>query len=231
MTYTTLATDDPHETLHLAGDFLRGEPVLHNVLLTLLMARVDTAEAGRYWIVREGDAVVGVMLQSPPTFPATLSPLRGDCVRSIVETAAAEGINLPGITGEAASVARFAGEWTEVRKVGATPLHGLRIYEALPGTTTAPSRWQHTRPASPTYRACKPFTRRQNFAAEATPVDAWPALPASSSTAETAPSSTRTSPTQRRTPSTAASATRLRPKPCTTGSDNRTAEMSQRGVS
>ena len=40
-----------------------------------------------------------------------------------------EGVHLPGVNGEAATVARFAGHWTERTRSPARPVQGQRIYE------------------------------------------------------------------------------------------------------
>jgi predicted GNAT family acetyltransferase len=39
------------------------------------------------------------------------------------------GVSLPGVVGDAATAATFAGHWTEKRKSAATPFQGMRLYE------------------------------------------------------------------------------------------------------
>ena len=131
-------SDDPREVLDRAGRFLGSEPVLHNVILTLLHARVAHPEPGRYWIAADGDDVVGVVFQSPLDFPATLTPMAQAAVEAAVDAVATDGVALPGVGAEAGTAARFAGAWTERHRTGATPFNGQRIYELA--ELHAPSR-------------------------------------------------------------------------------------------
>jgi hypothetical protein len=45
---------DPGWALAKAREYLASEPVLHNLILTLLHERVERPEAGRYWVVTMG---------------------------------------------------------------------------------------------------------------------------------------------------------------------------------
>jgi uncharacterized protein len=129
MAPTVVATDDPTVVLTSAGAFLRADPVRHNVILTLLHARVTRPEPGRYWVSdRDGD-VTGVVFQSPLSFPATITPMDAATVESVVDAIADAGKDMPGVGGEAGSAARFAGHWTERHGSAAHPTRGQRIYE------------------------------------------------------------------------------------------------------
>jgi predicted GNAT family acetyltransferase len=123
-------TEDPARVLGEAGAFLRSEPVLHNVILTLLHQRVAYPEAGRYWVASDGGEGRGVVFQSPLTFFATITPMTPDAVPALVDAIAESGVALPGVTGDAGTAARFAGQWTERHKSAAVPYEGQRIYEA-----------------------------------------------------------------------------------------------------
>ena len=68
MATTARGTDDVQQVLDEAGAFLASDPVLHNVILTLLHSRLERPEPGRYWIVDVDDAVAGVVFRSPRTF-------------------------------------------------------------------------------------------------------------------------------------------------------------------
>ena len=68
-------TDDAADALVRAGEFLATRPVDHNLVLTILHDRVARPEPGHYWLVHDDDAVVGVALQSPTSFFATLTPM------------------------------------------------------------------------------------------------------------------------------------------------------------
>src|SRR5258708_17337787 len=119
-----LFSEDPAFVLSKAKEFLSSEPVLHNLILTILHARVAQADAGRYWIVVEGDKAVGVVLQSPLEFPATLTPMKPHAVQAVVDAIAEKGVALPGVNGDAATAASFAGQWSERRKSASTPIMG-----------------------------------------------------------------------------------------------------------
>lgn len=121
--------EDPARVLNEAGDFLASEPVLHNLILTLLHTRVSHPEPGRYWVASDGGSVVGVVFQSPLDFPATMTPMASSVIESVVESISDSGVLLPGVNGEAGTAARFVGQWTEQRKSAAVPIDGQRIYE------------------------------------------------------------------------------------------------------
>jgi predicted GNAT family acetyltransferase len=123
------ATDDPAQVLDEAGEFLEHDPVGHNVILTLLHARRAHPEPGRYWIVDIDGRTTGVVFQSPLDWSATVTPMSTDAVGAAVEVIVAEGVRLPGVGGEAATAAAFAGQWTERARAGARPVQGQRIYE------------------------------------------------------------------------------------------------------
>jgi GNAT superfamily N-acetyltransferase len=144
-------SDRPDEVLAAAGDFLGARPVVHNLIFTLLHARVAHPEPGRYWVVEDGGEVVGVVFQSPLVFHATVTPLPEHVVPEVVTACAAAGADLPGVTGEAGTAARFAGAWTEHHSSAARPVEGQRIYEVdrlvPPAGVTG-----RLRPAEPTDR-------------------------------------------------------------------------------
>ena len=121
--------EDPGWVLSEAGAFLASDPVRHNLILTLLHARVAYPEPGRYWLTTDGGTVVGVAFQSPLDFFASVTPMRAEAVAGLVEAIVDAGMILPGVNGEAATAARFAGQWTERRGSAAFPVEGQRIYE------------------------------------------------------------------------------------------------------
>jgi uncharacterized protein len=126
-----VCSEDPAFILSEAGEFLASQPVLHNLILTILHARVAHPEPGRYWMARQQDKTVGVVLQSPLTFAATLTPMEQRVVPAMVEAIAKAGISLPGVNGDAATAASFAGQWSECCKSAATPIQGNRLNELL----------------------------------------------------------------------------------------------------
>jgi predicted GNAT family acetyltransferase len=142
-----ILSDDPAWVLTNAGDFLRSEPVLHNLILSLLHARVAYPEPGRYWVATDAGKTLGVVFQSPLNFPATITPMEPAVVEEVVN-AVANVVRLPGVNGEAGTAARFAGQWTERCKSAAFPVQGLRLYE-LQDLLESPSASGRLRKAIP----------------------------------------------------------------------------------
>jgi len=129
--------EDPVSVLDKAGEFLASQPVSHNLILSILQSRVAQPEPGRYWVAMERDRAVGVVLQSPLSFAATLTPMDRQVATAMVDAIAEMDVALPGVNGEAATAAAFAGYWSERRKSGATPFQGNRLFEFLEeGETT-----------------------------------------------------------------------------------------------
>jgi uncharacterized protein len=52
-------------------------------------------------------------------------------VSAIVDAIAEAGVTLPGVNGDAATAASFAGQWSERSKSAAVPFQGTRLYELL----------------------------------------------------------------------------------------------------
>jgi predicted GNAT family acetyltransferase len=129
MAIRVIMTDDPAFVLNEARSFLVAEPVLHNLILTLLHARVAHREPGRYWMASEGPDVVGLLFQSPLNVAANLAVMDTTAIAAIVDAIVDAGIRLPGVNGEAATASRFAGQWAERSKSAALPIRGERLYE------------------------------------------------------------------------------------------------------
>jgi uncharacterized protein len=129
MTIEVVLSEDPEHSLAEATVFLSSDPVLHNLILTLLHERLAYPEPGRYWLAKDGDTIVGVVFQSPLDFAATITPMRPEVVAAVVDAIVEAGVALPGVIGKAATAARFAGQWTERQGSAAFPVEGQRIYE------------------------------------------------------------------------------------------------------
>jgi uncharacterized protein len=119
--------EDAAAVLDQAAGFLERHPAEHNLILTLLHQRAESGEPGRYWLIRQGPETVGLVFQSPIGFRAALTPMAPEAARAAVEAIAAGGITLPGVDGEAAAAAAFAGHWSEVCRTGAWPVLGQRL--------------------------------------------------------------------------------------------------------
>jgi len=65
MELKVLFSEDPAFVVRRAAEFLSSEPVLHNLILSILHSRVAQGDSGRYWIALHGEKTVGVVVQSP----------------------------------------------------------------------------------------------------------------------------------------------------------------------
>jgi GNAT superfamily N-acetyltransferase len=126
-----LFSEDPAFVLRRTEKFLSSEPVLHNLILSILHSRVTQGDPGRYWIALHEEETVGVVVQSPLEYPATLTPMGPQAVMALVDAIAEAGVTLPGVNGDAATAASFAGQWSERCKSAAAPFQGTRLYEFL----------------------------------------------------------------------------------------------------
>src|ERR1700734_838622 len=146
MELKVLFSEDPGFVIRRADKFLSSEPVLHNLILSILHSRVAQGDPGRYWIALHGEEAVGVVVQSPLDYPATLTPMEPRVVLAIVDAIAEAGVTLPGVNGDAATAASFAGQWSERCKSAAAPFQGTRLYEFL-GVGEVPRTEGHLRQA------------------------------------------------------------------------------------
>jgi uncharacterized protein len=131
MEFKVLFSEDPGFVLRRADEFLSSQPVLHNLILWILHSRMAQGDPGRYWIAFHGEKPVGVVVQSPLDYPATLTPMDSRAVMAVVDGIAQAGATLPGVNGDAATAASFAGQWGERCKSAAIPFQGMRLYELL----------------------------------------------------------------------------------------------------
>src|SRR5579872_5718040 len=99
MDFKVLYSEDPAFVIRRADKLLSSEPVLHNLILSILHSRVAQDEPGRYWIALRGEEAVGVVLQSPLEYAATLTPMEARAVQAIVDAIAEAGVSLPGVNG------------------------------------------------------------------------------------------------------------------------------------
>jgi ribosomal protein S18 acetylase RimI-like enzyme len=152
MEFKVLFSEDPGFVLRSAEEFLSSEPVLHNLILSILHSRVAQGDPGRYWIAVYGEKTVGVAVQSPLDYPATLTPMESRAVLAMVNAIAEAGVTLLGVNGDAATAASFAGQWGERRKSAAIPFQGMRLYELLE-LGEVPRTEGQLRPAGPSDRS------------------------------------------------------------------------------
>jgi predicted GNAT family acetyltransferase len=122
-------TEDAAAFLRAVEPLLVEDPVRNNVLLSLVHQRVAHPEPGRYWSIEQRGSIAGAVFQSPPTFPALVTAMPPALIPEAVEHVLDDGVQLPGVTADAATAARFAGAWTEQTRSGAAPTLAQRIYE------------------------------------------------------------------------------------------------------
>src|ERR1700693_1751058 len=146
MELKALFSEDPGFVIRRADKFLSSEPVLHNLILSILHSRVAQSDPGRYWIALHGEEAGGVGVRSPLEYPATLTPMEPRAVLAIVDAIAEAGVTLPGVNGDAARPASCARQWSKRRKSAATPFQGTRLYELL-GLGEVPRTEGHLRQA------------------------------------------------------------------------------------
>ena len=103
-------------------------------------------------VYKTGVETVGVVVQSPLEYPATLTPMEPRAVLAIVDAIAEAGVTLVGVNGDAATAASFAGQWSERCKSAATPFQGTRLYELLE-LGEVPCAAGHLRQAGPRDRS------------------------------------------------------------------------------
>lgn len=142
--------------------------------------------------------------------PATLTPMPDDAVVAAVDAIVRAGVLLPGVNGDAATAARFAGHWTERTKSAAQPIVGQRIYEVRnvrPPDGVPGASGRHA-PPTVTWSS-------SGHAGSTLPSPSCRDLPLRTATAA---SSTPTSGTRPRTRSTARSATAPSPRVSATAS-------------
>ncbi len=127
---------DPTEAYEAAREYLLARPVEHNLLHTILEQACEFSLGGRFWIVADGAAVVGFALQSPPGRGVVLGRMNADAIRALAD--AIEG-PVPGVQGEAAGAAVFAGRFSEVHRAVVTGVEAARLYELGPIGEIAPA--------------------------------------------------------------------------------------------
>jgi GNAT superfamily N-acetyltransferase len=119
---------DPDEAYEAAHDYLLERPVDHNLLHTILDQAREFSLGGRFWIVRDGEPVVGFALQSPPGMRVVLGRMRDNAIRALAD--AIDG-SIPGVQGDAAAAALFAGHFAARRRVPVTSVEAQRLYELM----------------------------------------------------------------------------------------------------
>ncbi|MFI9079233.1 GNAT family N-acetyltransferase [Streptomyces sioyaensis] len=155
MTWTT--TRNPADFEAAAGAFLRSRPAAHSVLLSVtsslrsLGADAYGADAPAFgWWRRSGREPVGAAFVWTPPRTALLSPMPEEAAGELVETLAAQRLDVPGVNAGRAVAEAVAGAWQ--RRHGGTVTTGerLRLYrldELIEPSPAPPGTARRARPA------------------------------------------------------------------------------------
>jgi hypothetical protein len=106
---------DPGSVVARAGPWLEREPVLHNVICTVLARAIENPSTfgnARWFVVEDGGDPAGVAIATPP-FPLTLTPMGTGLLHDLADALAARLPDLPGVHGPGDVARRFAGLWAE----------------------------------------------------------------------------------------------------------------------
>jgi predicted GNAT family acetyltransferase len=120
-----------------AGSWLAAEPMLHNVVCTVIQRWVEatTTDPDAHWfLVEEASDPVGVAILTPP-FPLGLTPMADEPLSALVDAVAEQIPALSGVSGPGDVPARFAERWR--KRTGAEVEVGMaqlmyRLDEVVP---------------------------------------------------------------------------------------------------
>jgi predicted GNAT family acetyltransferase len=123
---------DPAEFLAAAGDLLLADEARHNLVLGLAGTLRDQPAMYpefRLWLVADEDRVVASALQTPPFNLVVAGDADG--VAHLAEALAADGVELPGVTGATPEVDAFAARWEALAGRRAVARMRQRIYRLV----------------------------------------------------------------------------------------------------
>lgn len=109
--YSVEILEDPSEFLAITAAFRSAEPVLTNVMSTIVGGVLDGHEydSCAYYVVRDHGQIAGIALRTAPR-NLNVSPMPDDAAAALGRTLRTTDPHLPGISGPAATVARV---WSE----------------------------------------------------------------------------------------------------------------------
>ena len=117
--------DDPNEADAQAHEFLVKEPSHHNLALSILAQSCEHRLAGRFWIARADGDVTGFAMQSPPGMRVVLALADEGSVHALADAVD----DVPGVQGDAAGAAAFAGRYALRNHVAVTDADAGRLFE------------------------------------------------------------------------------------------------------
>ncbi len=127
---------DRGEAFRAAQSFLEADPLRNCVVMEILCQPQPGGDDGRFWWVDDGSRVCGFVAQHTAASNALASPMHPEAADAVAATIADSGVDLPGVSADAATAALFAGKWTERTDGAAAPCYAQRICEA--GSLLAP---------------------------------------------------------------------------------------------
>jgi RimJ/RimL family protein N-acetyltransferase len=106
---------DPESLMARAGAWLEREPVLHNVICTVVQSAIrhpGPFHNARWFVVEGGGDPAGVAILTPP-FPLAVTPMAAGPLTELADTLAARLPQLRGVSGPGDTPGRFAALWHE----------------------------------------------------------------------------------------------------------------------
>ena len=125
MVVDVVELDDPNEADAQAHEFLVKEPSHHNLALSILAQSCEHRLAGRFWIARADGDVTGFAMQSPPGMRVVLALADEGSVHALADAVD----DVPGVQGDAAGAAAFAGRYALRNHVAVTDADAGRLFE------------------------------------------------------------------------------------------------------
>ena len=120
--------EEPASALERVDPFLADDPVARNLPATLLPAAIDGGRSIRCWVARDGQRVVGLVLQTDPDRFAMAFADSPAVARRLGDAVGAEASDLPSVRGEVGVVAAFAGAYAAATGRPATAAEAQRLY-------------------------------------------------------------------------------------------------------
>lgn len=127
---------DRGEAFRAAQSFLEADPLRNCVVMEILCQPQPGGGDGQFWWVDDGSRVCGFVAQHTAASNALASPMHPEAADALAAAIADSGVDLPGVSADAATAALFAGKWTERTDGAAAPCYAQRICEA--GSLLAP---------------------------------------------------------------------------------------------
>jgi predicted GNAT family acetyltransferase len=141
---------DPDGLLARGGRWLAAEPVLHNMVCTVVQRAVNAPSVfsdGRWFLVEEAGRPVAAAILTPP-FPLSLTPMADGPLSVLAEALADRLPDLAGVSGPGDVAARFAERWRQRTGAAVEPGMAQLIYR-LDEVTQPPPAEGKLRPAYP----------------------------------------------------------------------------------